>query len=337
MSAGANQSKSAAFWPVTVLSAGLAATLFYFYFWMGRFGPSAEESAFQWLRSTWTKENNYEHGWLVVGVAAWLVWRALPGFRKAPAGSSRWGLGIVFLGLVMFIAGCRTIQSRVVVASVPVLILGGLIYAQGWQRARHMVFPLSMFAFVIPVPGFQQMTTGLQIIATKLAHHASSVFGISTVLAGNKVYDPTGNWGSWEIDEGCSGIRSLVALMLITYVYGMIVHKKWSERFLIFAACIPVAIIANAVRVTSILVVAKANLQFAKSTWHDYSGFLSFGAALGLLMLLSAVMRQGMRALRPRVTVTKIEGSSPSANPQNGATSALPSVPTDTLGAVDPY
>lgn len=337
MSAGANQSQSAAFWPVTVLSAGLAATLFYFFFWMERFGLRAEQSAFHWLQSNWTKETNYEHGWLVIGVAAWLVWRALPRFREAPAGSSRWGLGMVVFGLLMFLAGCRTIQPRVVVAAVPVLILGGLIYAQGWQRAKHMIFPLSMFAFVIPVPGFQQMTTGLQIIATKLAHHTSSLFGITTVLAGNKVYDPTGNWGSWEIDEGCSGIRSLVALMLVTYVYGMIVHKKWSERLVIFAACVPVAIIANAVRVTSILVVAKYNLQFAKSTWHDYSGFLSFGAALGLLMLLSAVMRQGIRALRPKVTVTKIAGSTVSATAKNGVAAALPSAQSDTVGATDPF
>lgn len=308
MSAGTSNSKQTD-WPVIALWAGLAATFFYFYMWMGRFGPSAKETAFGWLSSTWTKENNYEHGWLVLAVAAWLVWRALPGFRSAkPAGNTLAGLGMVVFGLLMFVAGCRTIQPRVVVASVPVLILGGLIHTQGWARSRHMIFPLSLFAFVIPMPGFQQATTSLQLIATKLAHHASALFGINTVLAGNKVYDPTGNWGSWEIDEGCSGIRSLVALMLVTYIYALIVHKKWWERLFIFAACIPIAIIANAVRVTSILVVARQNLEFAKSTWHDYSGFLSFGAALGLLMLLSAVIRQGLRALKPKVTVTRVSG-----------------------------
>jgi exosortase len=243
------------------------------------------------------------------------------------------------------VAGIRTIQPRVVVASAPVIILGGLIHTQGWARARHMVFPLSMFAFVIPMPGFQQATTGLQLIATKMAHHASKLFGMTTVLAGNKVYDPDGNWGSWEIDEGCSGIRSLVALMLVTYVYGMIVHKKWSERFLIFAACIPVAIVANAVRVTSILVVAKYySLDFAKSTWHDYSGFLSFGTALALLMLLSAILKQGLRVLKPKVKVTKVSGppkpqgpGSVQSKPADSASKASSQEVPASLPVADPY
>lgn len=310
MSAGISTTKKTE-WPVIALWVSLALTFTGFFIMLPRFGATGLETAFAWLISNWSKENNYEHGWLVVGVAGWLVWRALPGFRAARfQDNSVLGLSMVTFGVLIFLAGCRTIQPRVVVASAPVLILGGLVYVQGWARARHMVFPLSMFAFVIPMPGFQQATTGLQLIATKMAHYAAMPFGIETVLAGNKVYDPKGNWGSWEIDEGCSGIRSLVALMLVTYIYGMIVHKKWSERFIIFAACIPVAIVANAVRVTSILVVAKRNLEFAKSTWHDYSGFLSFGAALSLLMLLSAVMRQGLRVLKPKVKVTKISGSS---------------------------
>lgn len=311
MSAGPSTIKKTE-WPVIALWVSLALTFVGFFVVMPRFGATGLETACAWLFSTWTKENNYEHGPLVVGVAAWLVWRALPAFRAAKfRKNSVLGLSILGFGVLMFLAGCRTIQPRVVVASAPVLILGGLIFVQGWERAKHMIFPLSMFAFVIPMPGFQQATTGLQLIATKMAHHASGVFGITTVLAGNKVYDPNGNWGSWEIDEGCSGIRSLVALMLVTYVYGMIVHKKWSERLPIFAACIPVAIVANAVRVTSILVMARyGNLEFAKSTWHDYSGFLSFGTALAMLMLLSAVMRQGLRVLKPKVKVTKISHSS---------------------------
>ncbi|MES2706501.1 MAG: exosortase/archaeosortase family protein [Verrucomicrobiota bacterium] len=322
------------------LWAGLAVTFLFFFAGLGRFGVVSGQSAFAWLISTWTKETNYEHGWLVVVVTGWLVWRAVPGFRRAEVGSNSFvGIGMVIFGLIMFLAGWRTIQPRVVVASAPVLILGGLIYTQGWARARHMVFPLSMFAFVIPLPGFQQMTTGLQLIATKMAHHASALFGITTVLAGNKVYDPSGNWGSWEIDEGCSGIRSLVALMLVTYIYGMIVHKKWSERLFIFAACVPIAIIANAVRVTSILVVAKFDIEFAKSTWHDYSGFLSFGAALGLLMLMSTLMRHGIRALKPKVTVTRI-----SSTP--GSSAGVSSPPRDkssdmndgaSLQPADPY
>jgi hypothetical protein len=54
--------------------------------------------------------------------------------------------------------------------------------------------------------------------------------------------------------------------------------------------------------------VANINHDFAANTWHNYSGFFSFGAAFGLLMLLSFVMRKGFRALRPQSTITRVGG-----------------------------
>lgn len=292
---------------------GIALVIAFFFGWLGRFNAGGGTSTLAWLVSTWTPENNYEHGWLVVGLTGWLLWRARPGFLAEREQPSAWGLAVVALGVLIFVAGSRLLQPRINVVALPVIVFGAVLFTHGWARARHLIFPLSMVAFVIPMPGFQQMTTGLQIIATKLAHLASSFFGMDYMLAGNRVVDPSGNWGNWEIDEGCSGIRSIVALTLVTYVYGMIVHKRWSERLVIFAACIPIAILANAVRVTSILIVARINVNFAKTTWHDYSGFMSFGAALALLMLLSTVMRQGLKALRPKVTVTRVTRPDPAS------------------------
>lgn len=307
--------------PVLAMWGLMGVVLFFFFVLMERFGPAGENTTFGWLVSTWNPETNYEHGWLVVGLTGWLLWRALPAFRAAPLQPSWTGLLFVGMGLLLFIGGCRTIQPRLCVVALPFLLFGAMVYVHGWRRSRHLIFPLSMVAFVIPMPGFQQMTTGLQIIATKMAHHASNFLGMEMGISGNRVFDPTGNLGNWEIDEGCSGIRSIVALTLVTYVYGMIVHVKWWERFVIFAACIPIAILANAVRVTSILIVARIDVDFAKTTWHDYSGFMSFGAALALLMLLSTVMRHGLRALKPKVKVTTISrpGGPPSGVAGGGA------------------
>ena len=285
----------------------MALILAFFFIGLGRFNADAKGSVLGWLISTWNPETNYEHGWLVVALFGWLCWRARPAISAEKLAPSAWGLIFVLAGVAIFVAGWRLLQPRVSVVSLPFLIFGSMVYLQGWARARHLIFPLSMIAFVIPMPNLQQMTTGLQIIATKMAYHASGFLGMDTVLSGNRIYDPTGDKGSWEIDEGCSGIRSVVALTLVTYVYGMIVHKKWSERLVIFAACIPVAILANSVRVTSILIVARLiNTDFAKTTWHDYSGFMSFGAALALLILVSTVMRHGLKALRPKVKVTQV-------------------------------
>jgi exosortase len=184
--------------------------------------------------------------------------------------------------------------------------MGCVHFAAGWKVARHLIFPLSLTAFMIPVPGIEQMTNGLAGVSCKIAHKIGLLLGIETIQSGNIISSP--KWGEFKVDDGCSGIRSLVALMLISYAYAMAVHKKWTERFIIFVTALPIAIVANGVRITSILIVANVNHTFASETWHSYSGFFSFGAAFGLLMLLSLVMRKGFRALRPKATVTRVGG-----------------------------
>ena len=95
----------------------------------------------------------------------------------------------------------------------------------------------------------------------------------------------------------------------------IISNRSWLERIVIFAAAIPIAIVANGVRITSILIVAQVNHKFAAETWHNYSGFFSFAAALALLMLLSFVMRKGFRALKPKVKVTRVGEPSTTSAP----------------------
>lgn len=290
-----------------ILWAAAGGVLLYFFGILERFGPGQGQSALEWLRSTWNDENsNYTHAWLVAVLMGWLFWRAAPRVKGEPLAPGITGLLWLLGGVLLYIAAVRVRQDRVAIVSLGMLLLGMFHFALGWRKTRHLLFPLSMLAFMVPVPNLEQMTTGLTIIATRMAHHAGNLIGLPTIMSGNHLIDPGGAWGNWEIDEGCSGIRSLVALTLISYVYAMLVHTRWMERFVIFASSIPIAIVANACRVTSILIVARFNVEFAKNEWHDYSGFLSFAVALGLLMLLSTIMRHGIRALKPKVKVTSV-------------------------------
>jgi len=296
-----------------ILCGTLLLTLVVFYFFVPKFSVGNVNPTAQWLYESWNNENtNYEHGWIVVLVMGWFIYKAWEPMRKEPVQGSLNGFWWIAIGLFFWAGGFRAIQARAAVLSFPFFVLGCVHYVWGWKVARHLMFPLSLFAFMIPVPGLEQATNSLAIISTKIAHHLGNLIGIETVQSGTQLIDPEGKWGKWKINDGCSGIRSLVALMLISYGYAMVMHRKWLERFVIFAAAIPIAIIANGVRITSILIVAQINHTFAAETWHNYSGFFSFGAALALLMLLSFIMRKGVSALKPKVTVTRVDQTTPS-------------------------
>ena len=287
---------------------GIITALFaYFYGFLPKFATDNAVPALPWLYSAWNDENrNWEHGWVVVVLLVVFVYKAWPKVASEPLASGNAGLIWIAVGLVLWVGAFRGIQARAAVFSIPFLLMGGVHYVLGWRKARHLVFPLSLFLFMVPVPNLEQRTTQLAVIACKLAHAAGEFIGIHTLQFGTQIKDPSGQWGDWQIDDGCSGIRSLVALLLIAYTYAMVAHKSWKERLIIFATAIPVAILANAMRITSILIVAKFHREFAKETWHHASGFFSFAAAFGILMLISLIIKKGLKALRPKVKVTQV-------------------------------
>ena len=302
--------------PAALLLVGsMVLTLVGFFGFLPRFAVGNAQATLPWLASAWNSENKlYEHGWMVIPVMGWFLWRALPAMRREPIQGSLAGLWWLAVGVLLWVGAFRAIQARAAVLSLPFLVMGVAHYVLGWKAARHLFFPLSFTLFMIPVPGLEQRTNDLAILSTKLAHHAGNLIGLPTLQSGTQLLDPAG--GSFKVDDGCSGIRSIVALLLISYIYGMVAHRKWWERGVIFAAALPIAIPANAVRIVSILVVAKIDRVFATNTWHNYSGFFSFGAALALLMALSAVIRGGVRALKPKVSVKRVGAGNGEATPK---------------------
>lgn len=287
-----------------VLLLGVAAVLGYYYAGYRVFGSHRTDSAFSWLLSTWNSESGYEHGWFILPAVAFLLWHNWKKIKTEPLAGSNAGLVCVVLGLLLFVVSIRTLQPRIAVGGLPILLFGIVHYLCGYSIARHTMFPLAMIYFAIPLPGLVQATNGLQLLVTKAAYHMASFVGIPVYLSGNQIMLRGG--GDFYVDELCSGVRSITALTLIAFVYGYFTHKEKWKRLVVFAASIPVAIAANTLRIFSILVVARTiSEDFAKGVYHDYSGYISFAIALGLLLLLSRILNRGLHFSRAKVVVRK--------------------------------
>jgi exosortase len=96
---------------------------------------------------------------------------------------------------------------------------------------------------------------------------------------------------SLEVAEACSGIRSLISLLTLGIVYGYFLDARFWVRFLIAAATVPVAIVTNAVRVAGTGVAAHYyGPQAAEGFFHEFSGFIVFGAAFALLFAIARLI-----------------------------------------------
>lgn len=304
-----------------LLVATVSATIFYFFGIWGEFGPSRGASTLEWMWRICEPggQYDYEHGRFIPPVIAVLLWRSRKAIAAAPRSSWRLGLWIMVFAVILFVLSARTMQVRLAAVGFPLIVWGFIAYVWGREVARHFIFPCFLFAFAIPVPGLLQATNGLQIIATHIAYGVSSLLGADIVMDGTTINPATaGQWkegamaaegkGGLEIAGGCSGIRSLVALGFIAAIYGQFSQDKLWKKIFLMAASVPLAILANSLRVTTIVLLAEYySVEFASKTYHNFSGFIFFPLGLVGLLLVAFLLNGGWKNLRKETKVTKVQ------------------------------
>jgi len=289
---GSNGTK-VAIWVSALLT---AAVVYWFYGLESKFGGGRDTSAFQWIWSAWNGETDYEHGVLFPFVIAGLIIYKFKDLKAAANEGTYWGLLAIMIGVLFYIAAIRTLQPRIALGGLPFILWGSACFLWGWQVAKILTFPLFFFWLAVPLPSFQQATTHLQLLATSMAHHGSGLFGVETYVEGTLVLPLTGDWKPLDIAAGCSGIRSLMALLMISAAWAFIAKMAMWKRVLLFLCAFPLAILGNALRVISIFVIAEyGDYKWASTTWHDWSGLLLFYPfSLILLLAIHSLLEGGL-------------------------------------------
>ena len=244
-----------------------------------------------------------EHvGWLSAKSERWKK------IASAPRSSDWWGLAILLLGIFFYIVAYRTIQARVAAGSIPFVLFGLIAFLWGRHVAKHFIFPLMLVYFAIPLPGLTQATNGLQVIATQIAYHVSSLCGADIIAAGTNIQSAAGKWDALAIAEGCSGVRSLIALTFIAAVYGNLTQDKVWKHIVLIGVSVPLAILANSIRVTTIILIAEyGDAEFAAKTYHNFSGFIFFPMGLAGLLLCGFLINGGWKRERQKTTTRIIQ------------------------------
>ena len=271
------------------LLAGVVGTLYYFY---GVTHIYQDMPLSLWAWGRFDPRYNSEHGKLVPLIFAYLVWYHRVDIAKAKKEGCNWGLVWVAAGCLIFALGARTLQGRLGMAAGPVLLYGIVLYLWGKEVARALLFPIAFLVFMIPVSGpLDQATANLQFLVVGIAQKVCGLLGIQLYAVGTTLRPVDKSFNGFDIAEGCSGIRSLTAMVMVTVIYVHLTQTKlWKKATILFCS-IGFAIIGNAGRIVSIFVVAKFfGATFAGGPYHEYSGYVSFPIALGAMVLLSRLL-----------------------------------------------
>jgi exosortase B len=230
----------------------------------------------------WQTDEN-AHGALILAVLLWLFWgirRELAAAPQAPSPALGWpcflfGLASYFVGRV---SGLQLIEF----AAQPFVVAGVLLLMKGPAALRLAWFPLFYFIFMIPLPAsVVDMITGplkqwISVLVVELLYH------LGYPISRNGVVITVGQY-QMLVADACSGLHSMYSLSALgTLFMYMVGGRTRLQNFVMLASILPIAFIANLVRVIALVLI----------TYHlgDEAGQGFLHGAAGIVLMLVALM-----------------------------------------------
>ena len=234
----------------------------------------------------WGADESYSHGFLVAPIAFFLVWQQRDRLRRTPTLPSNAGLVVIGLSLAVYALGSLGAELFLTRVSLIGVIAGTVLYVFGWRHLRIVGFPLAFLIFMIPLPAvvFDRVAVSLQLVASQLGEHLLRFANVPVLRDGNVL---TLAAITLEVNDACSGIRSIMALVCVATLIGRFSQSTPLRRWSIAFAAIPVAILLNGVRIAATgLAASRFGPAVASGAIHAATGWVVFVAALGVVWAL---------------------------------------------------
>jgi exosortase len=316
----------------------LTALLFYSYW------PSLVQ-----LPSFWDNPQ-YQHGWIVPVFTCLLLfwWRKPVGPITPTARAAGVGLLVLSFALRLFCASYRIVTIDMY-TFVPAL-MGVFLLAGGWSMFRWSWAPLASLIFMYPLPdeATRYLLGPLQTVATIVSTYTLQTIGLDAYRDGNRII--LGDGQVLGVVDACSGLKMLTIFVWLAAMLMLVGGLEWWENLAIAASAIPIALICNAFRITTVGVMYNYKMSIAEH-FHDSTpaAMLMMLLAVGFLVLemkilsylvvtedlAPTMMTSGQRtpaplsarpssAVQPLAAVPR-PGTPPAASRQPGAFPSIPS------------
>ncbi len=260
------------------------------------------------LSQTFWRTDIGGHGPIILAVVVWLLWReraALFGPQQdTPMPRAGWTL--IGVGLLLYVLGRSQEFFQFEVGSMIPLLYGVVLALRGKQVAKRLWFPIFFLCFFVPLPG-----SLLDAILIPLKQQVSSIVEWLLHLLGYPVARSgvVLTIGPYQllIADACSGLNSMIALsgVGLLFIY-LIKHPSTAYNLVLLFAILPIAFLANIMRVTLLMLVTYHFGDGAGQAFHDYAGYLEIVFAFGAFFAFDAIVSPLFRR-RGGSTVPKLK------------------------------
>jgi exosortase len=256
------------------------------------FGYINTPSLYYWMYNAYNEVHpaaDDAHGNLIPFLVLGLFWWKRKELLAQPLRFWWPALLLVVGALALHLVGYLVQQPRLSIMAMFIGIYGlmGMTWGPRWLRASF--FPFFLFAFMVPLGSLSEAVTfPLRLMVTTIVQHiATDLLGMSVIRSGTQLFDGLGTY-QYDVAAACSGIRSLVAIILLATAYGFVMFKSPWHRLLIIGSAFPLAVIGNTLRLMLIVLAGEFFGQEAgnyvhNSTWFSLLPYVP--AILGLILM----------------------------------------------------
>ena len=232
----------------------------------------------------WDRSQSFTHAFLVPPIAFWLAWRLRHRLATLAPRPAPWAIAVIvpvaglwWLGTLASVnAATHFALVGMLVAGVPALL--------GWTVARTLLFPLAFLFFAVPFGEF--LTPVMMDYTADFTVAALRASGIPVYREGLQFVIPSGHW---SVVEACSGIRYLMASVMVGSLFAYLNFQSWQRRSVFVMFSIAVPILANWLRAYMIVMLGHlSGNTIATGVDHLVYGWVFFGIIITALFLVGA-------------------------------------------------
>lgn len=244
----------------------------------------------------WFSDSSQYHCVLVPFLVGWFIWRRWPALKTMRHRPSLAGFALLGFGLLLYWASARTGTRLLAGVAFPVIIAGltGAVYGREALALTAAPFALLVFAIPIPEHAIGMIAMPMQRVSAVITGSLSPLLGLEVIQQGVNL---DMNGFTFVVAEECSGMRSLVALLLTGFVLVELsgLSRNWRAATV---AIIPLLVLfANVTRLLFVLLLGHYfGPDFALGfVVHGVSDVIVYGAAVISLILIIGWLQDRQR------------------------------------------
>jgi exosortase len=245
----------------------------------------------------WSEFPSLSHGFAVPLISAYLLWNRRHLLAEAPIAGSFVGLPLIGLALGMLVIGSLGGESFVARLSLPLVLLGTVLFLMGTSIARHAWVAIAYLVFMIPLPylTLKALTYQSRLFDASLTATALQWLGVPVLRDGVMLH--LANM-TLEVADDCSSIPAIAALLALGAAYAQIQSRPTWIRAILTLSAAPLGLLSNIIR----LILTSLGAYYLgpialNNAIHKFNGTSVFLLTVVLLVVLDTLLTRKWRGV----------------------------------------